>query len=206
MKPSILDWFVKERRRFEMRVPGTYGRTWKATIASSEFQEDGIDSERLWRSILVSYTDEAGVTRYVGPPGSGADVESPLLEITDPNHPAVIADAAREDLLQLGRSTPERALEAGVEWLWHANELPRSGKAVLRDHVMDEFTVFRPVSQVAEGDAFEPTDARGSGARKIIDYDYSKGDNSVAISVDAPSDALLALNERYGAALTPLGL
>lgn len=205
-KPSVLDWFVKTRRLLEVRVPGTYGRRWKATLASSEFAEDGIDTERLWRTLLVSYTDEAGITRYVGPPGSGADLESPLLEITDPDHPAVRAGLAREDVLQLGQSTPQRALEAGVEWLRHANELPRSGKAVLRDFVMDEYGIFRPVGQVSEGDAIQFTDSHDQSYRKIIDYDYGHVERAVPITVDAPDDSVRALLERYGAALIPLGL
>lgn len=207
MKTSVLDWFVKTRRLFEVRVPGTYGRRWKATIANSGFQEDGFDPDRSWRSIKGSYTDEAGITRYVGPPGSGCDFESPLLEITDPNHPAVQAGIPREDLLQLQKlSTPQRAIEACAEWLQHANELPRSGRAVLRDHVMDEFTVMRPVSQVAEGDPIQFTDARDNSYRKIVEYDYDRGERACTVAVDAPSDALQALNERYGAALVRLGV
>jgi hypothetical protein len=206
-KGSVLDWFVKTRRLLEVRVPGTYGRRWKVTLAGSEFVEDGIDADRLWRTLLVGYPDENGITRYVGPPGSGADLESPLLEITDPDHPAVRAGIDREDLLQLSStSTPQRALEAGVEWLRHGNELPRSGKAVLRDFVMDEYGVFRPVGQVAEGDAIQFTDSHDQSYRKIVDYDYGHAERATPITVDAPDDSVRALLERYGAALIPLGL
>jgi hypothetical protein len=207
LKYGLMDWFVKDAKLFEVRRPGSYGRRWQAYQGPSNLEEAGIDAERAWDRIVVAYQDTAGATRTVGYPGSGADVESATLQITDPDHPAVRAEVVREDLLTIDSiSTANRAMRAGEEWLREANELSRSGKAELSGHIQDADGVYRPVGQVGEGDYIRFPDARDTSYRKIVDYDYDASSRKVVVTLDAPSESVKALLERYRAALTPLGL
>jgi hypothetical protein len=207
VKYGLYDWFVKDAKLFELREPGTYGRRWQASQGPSNFQEAGTDTERAWDRIVGAYRDSDGTTRYVGWPGSGADVESEQLIITDPDHPAVRAETVREDLLDLQvQSTPERAIEVCERWLSEANELSRSGKARLTGYVQDESGVFYPAAVVAEGDLLRFRDARDKSYRKVVNYDYAGDDLAVDVDLDAPSEDVKALLERYRAALYPLGI
>jgi hypothetical protein len=208
-KYSLLDWFVKHDKRFEIRFPGTYGRNWQAYAGRSELKGTGEDGQRLWDRVVVRYQDVDGSTRTVGWPGSGANSESEALQITDPDHPAVKAGYPREDLLDLrGISTPERALEAGERWLAEANELPNVGTATLRGYISDDKSVMRPVSQVEEGDwiRFPDAGSEGTGYRKIVAYSYDHETRSCEVNLDAPPEAIQALLERMQADLSPLAL
>ncbi len=207
VKYGLYDWFVKDGRVFELRAPGTYGRRWQAYQGPSNFREAGTDTERLWDRICVRYQDPDGSTRMVGWPGSGAEVEDPALQITDPDHPAVQAGVVREDLLDLQtQSVPSEAIGVGERWLSEANELSRSGEAELSGYVQDDRGVYRPAAEVAEGDLIRFPDARDKSYRRIVSYDYSADERKVTVSLDAPSETIQALLERYRAALVPVGM
>lgn len=207
VKYGLYDWFVKDGKVFELRRPGTYGRRWQAYQGPSNFREAGTDTERLWDRICVRYQDPDGSTRMVGWPGSGAEVESPALQVTDPDHPAVRAGVVREDLLDLQtQSVPSEAIGVGERWLAEANELSRSGEAELSGYVQDDRGVFRPAAEVAEGDSIRFPDARDKSYRRIVSYDYSADERKVTVSLDAPSETIQALLERYRAALVPIGV
>jgi len=208
-KYELLDWFVMEDKLFQVRVPGTYGRRWQAYAGPSDLKEAGEDGSRLWAEILVRCQDVDGSTRTVGPPGSGANLESEALKITDPDHPAVKAGIPREDLLDLrGISRPERALEVGERWLQDANELSHAGEATFSGYIMDDKAVFRPVAQVQPGDWVRFPDAGSSGTdyRKIVAVSYDHDSRTCNVSLDAPSEAIQALLERFQADLIPLAL
>ena len=205
-KYELLDWFVRGSR-FYLKQPGTYGRRWQAYAGPSGLQEQGLDASRLWREILVTYQDVDGSTRTVGPPGSGAMVEDPGLEITDPDHPAVRAGITRRDRLDLrGISTPARAIEAGEIWLREANQLSRSGSATLSDYAMDDRGIFRPVSQLRAGDLIRFPDAADTSYRKVVRRAHEDVTKTVAADLDAPPDGLQALLERMQAAIQTLAL
>ncbi len=208
LKYGVLRWFVLNGKRFELRAPGTFGRNWQAYAGPSELKEAGIDGSRCWDRQVVSYRDVDGSTRTVGYPGSGADLESAQLQITDPDHPAVRAERPREDLLALGISTPERALEAGERWLREGNELSHAGEATLRGYIQDDCAVFRPVSQIQPGDRIRFPDAGsgGTGYREVVEVNYDHDSRTATVQLDAPSNVVQALLERYGAASSSLAL
>ena len=144
-----------------------------------------------------------------GTPGWGADYESEALQITDPDHPAVKAGVVREDLLTLeGISDFGPALGTGERWLVDANELSHAGEAVLRGYIQDSASIFRPVSQVQAGDRIRFPDAGsgGTGYREIVADSYDHDSRTTTVNLDAPPDAIEALLERYGAALSSLQL
>ncbi len=209
LKYGVLRWFILNGKRFELRAPGTFGRNWQAYAGPSELKEAGLDGTRLWSKLVVSYQDVDGSKRRVGYLGSGADTESAALEITDPDHPAVKAERPREDLLSLnGISVPERALEAGERWLREGNELSHAGEATLRGYIQDDCAVFRPVSQIQPGDRIRFPDAGSGGTdyREVVEVNYDHDSRTATVQLDAPSKAVQALLERYGASLGPLAL
>lgn len=206
-KYGLYDWFVYNEKRFELRKPQTYNRFWRALTAPSELEEVGVDSQRLWRSVMVQYTDATGATRTVGPPGSSANTISSELEITDPDHPAVKANRTRRDTLSLGGvSTPAAATAVGKRFLEEANLTNRSGSAVLRGYVMDSLGVLRPASQVKSGDWIAFTDAADTSYRKIINKRYRHNDRSAEVDLDAPASGMEELLERLQADLIPTGV
>lgn len=207
LKYGLLDWFVYRGKKVEYRKPGSYGRFWKTTVAPSRLSEVGLDSQRLWRSIVVSYTDVDGSTRTVGPPGSGCRIENAALGITDPEHPAVKANRTRKDMLDLqGIGTPASAIEVGKRFLEEANLIDNSGSATLSGFVMDQYGVFWPAACVKAGDWISFTDASDRGYRKIINTAYRHSERSNEIDIDAPASGLEALLERLQAGLISLGV
>lgn len=208
-KYGLYDWFVLNGKLFELRKPGTYGRKWQASVGPSELQEAGVDGSRLWRTIVVRWTDVDGTTKSAGPRGSGCTVESANLEITDPNHPAVQAGMVREDVLDLqGVSEAKFATQVGERWLKEANELSRSGEATLKGYAMDDKAVFRPVAQVMPGDQIRFVDAGSSGTdyRRIVQVDYDHDQRECKVTLEAPKETYEALLERYRAKLSANGL
>lgn len=207
VKFGLFDWFCYNRYLLEHRRPGSYGRFWKALTVPSGLDEVGIDSQRLWRSITVQFTDPDGRTVRVGPPGSGANVETAKLEITDPDHPAVLAGRTRNDILDLrGVGSVEVAIEVGRRFLEEANLLNRSGSAKLSGFVEDHASVLWPVSVVKAGDMIAFTDSSDVSYRKIVRTDYSHRSRENEIDLDAPPSSLEALLERLQVVLIPLGV
>lgn len=206
-KYSLYDWFVYFDELFQYRSQGSYGRFWKAYVGQSNLEEQGLDSERLWESVVVQFQDVDGTTRTVGPPGSGATYTDARLQITDPDHPAVKAELTRRDILDLrGIGTPETAIAVGVRFLEEANLLPRSGQATLSGYVMDSAGNLRPAAQVRSGDWISFVDAQDTSYRKIVNKAYTHANRGAQIDVDAPPSGLEALLERLQAVLIPLGL
>jgi hypothetical protein len=206
-KYELLDWFVLNGKVFEIRRPGTYGRRWQAYSGPSNLREAGLDGSRLWRSIVVRYQDVDGTTKTVGPIGSGAEVETTALEITDPDHPAVKAGIIRKDVLDLqGAAVLGIAEAAGERWLQDANELDRSGSADLTGHVMDDKGIFRPVSQVQPGDHIRFPDASDTSYRKIVAAQKDHDNRSCNVTLDAPPEGVQALLERFQASLVPIAI
>ncbi|MDP3939314.1 MAG: hypothetical protein Q8R92_14415 [Deltaproteobacteria bacterium] len=204
---GLFDWFVYGGKLFQLRAPGVYGRTWKAYTGPSGLEEVGVDAQRLWRSIVVRWADVDGRTLTAGPPGSGADVETEALEVTDPDHPAVKAGLTRTDVLDIGGiCTEEPAIAAGERWLEEANALSRAGQASLSGYALDDKSVYRPVAQVRAGDLISFADSPDTSPRRITAVSYSHRSRTASITIDAPPGGVAALLERFKATLSTLGL
>jgi hypothetical protein len=212
-KYELLDWFVFGCKRFKLKRPGTYGRRWQAYAGPFSLQEQGFDASRSWKEILVVGQDVTGRQLSVGAIGSGATVETPALEITDPGHPAVQAAEAygpnfiRRDRLDLrGISTPARMIEVGEIWLREANRLNRSGSATFSGYLMDDKGVMRPVSHVRAGDEVRFPDASDTSYRRIVRRSYEHDARTCTVDLDAPPAGLQALLERLQANVQALAL
>lgn len=202
-KYGYYDWFVYNRRKFEYRKPGTYGKKWRSTVKDMQLNETGLDSQRIWKQVVVQWTDPGtGGVRTAAPPGITATVHSASLEITSAQNPAVSAKRGRRALLQINVPITETtAIELGVRFLEEAELVDHSGSATLSYYVMDEKGVFYPVSVVKSGDWIAASDASSSGYRKIINKNYNHTQRQCQIDLDAPASGMEALLERLNASL-----
>jgi hypothetical protein len=206
-KYSLYDWFVRKGKRLRVKEPGSYGNYWKTYMRESELSEVGIDSQALWNEIVVSFTDVSGRTIFVGPPGSGCDVESPLLKVTDPEHPANRAGRTRRDLLDMkGISNPAQAIEVGIRFLEEAALLNHAGSATLTGYVLDHNGVIWPAACVKSGDWISFMDAADNSYRKIVNRKYSHNTRGSEIEIDAPPSGMEQLLERLQSELISLGV
>lgn len=202
---GLQDWAVWDGPTFYWYDRGTRGRKWRARIGPAQLEETGPQLERLWNSVVVAYQDVDGSTRTVGPPGSGAGVESGLLEDPDPQNPATLKGIVRRERLTMGVGTAAGAVEVGRRFLEEQKLLDRSGRATLIGHVEDDRGVLHPFTHVKAGDQISFVDASDSSYRRVIRPDHDHGRRACTVDLDAPPEGLTALLERLGVALAPLG-
>jgi hypothetical protein len=203
----LYDWAVWEGKRFYYHPRNYRGRKWVARVGPAKLESTGQDANRIWNSVVVQYQDVDGSTRTVGPPGSGATVESASLVDLDSENPATKLGITKRALLtSLGTSTSAVATEVGIRFLAETKQLDRSGKADLRGYVTDENGVDRPYWEVRAGDQIRFVDAADTSYRRIIRTSKSVSDSSVSIDLDAPAEGLDALLERLAVVLIPLGV
>jgi len=204
-------WAVWEDRTFWYYQPGSVGypgRRWRARVGPSGLEETGPQIDRVWNGILVSYQDPDGSTRTVGPPGSGADIETPQLLDQDPLNPAnQLPGLRRWDLLNMGMvSTAAAATAVGARFLQEAKQLETAGRAVFTGWVEDEAGVVWPYHKVRSGDTVSFVDAADPSPRRIVGTTKDAEANTCSVDLDSPRQGLDALLARLGVVLVPLGL
>lgn len=203
---GLQDWAVWEDKVFWWLNRGNGGRQWRARSGSAQLSETGPQLDRLWNGVIVSYTDVDGSTRTVGPPGSGATVESVDLVDLDPENPANELGLRRWDLLQMGTGTPAMAAEIGRRFLEEQKLLDTSGSAQFVGHIQDDKGVWFTASAVRAGDTVVFTDAADNSPRRIVKADYDHSSRTCSVDLDSPPLGLEALLSRLGVALQPLGV
>lgn len=206
LKYSRYDWYVRGKR-FYVKKPGTYGRKWKALVAPSNLNEVGKDGERLWKDIVLVFSEPGGRMRMAGPPGSGYEIEDERLAITDPQHPAILAGRTRRDKLEISvPMSPEVALSVGERFLAESVQLDHSGSATHTGYVMDDHGVYWPASCMRSGDEVSYMDAHDASYRRIVRRNYTHSERAAEIDLDAPPSGLEALQEQLQAVLIPLAI
>ena len=205
---GLEDWAVWNDRIFYLspRNGSPHVRKWRARIGPAKLEATGKQVDRLWESIIVQFNDVDGSQMTVGPPGSGADVESPYLKDTDPDNPANILGITRRDKLVMGASTVDAAIQVGMRFLEEQKLIDRSGRATLVGHVEDNHGVLFPYSEVQAGDIITFVDAADASYRRIVKADHDDAAKSVSVDLDAPPEGLQAVLERLAVVLVPLGL
>lgn len=190
IKYGWYDWFFYKGKRFSYKKPGTYGRTWKTTVAASSLNEVGKESTRAYDKCKVSWQDVSGEERSVGPIGSGATFESIRCEATAPAR-------TRTKLLSIpGTLSETTAFELAERVLEEAALSNISGSATVTGYVMDEYGYMHPVSEVRAGDYLEVTDAHDRTPRKIVNTDYTHQNRQNQLDLAAPASGMEALLER----------
>lgn len=185
------DWGVYEDKRFFWRTPGSYGRTHRLRLDEGvEIVDEGEDAAEIATAIIATYTDSAGNQKAVGYPGSGADVESALLVVTDPKNPIALSDVDRKVITKdVGKQTPEGAVLFAQLALKEALRADRTGTYRVPSLPNDE-----PPYYLRAGDkVLIEDDAAVEQSTVSTDYDHSDGEVEVHIGT-APNrlDVFLA--------------
>jgi hypothetical protein len=199
------DWGVYEDRTFFWRTPGTYGRTWsvrKDQVATPTSQ--GPDADTRAAGVKVTYTDAAGTSKSVGPPGSNADFETSDLLDVDPDNPAkrIPGAFATESV---GITSQAGAVNIGKIILAERNRLRWRGGVEIQGEATDQNGNPYPVSQVRAGDNIVIEDDPDTRPRPINSTSYSHESLSLSASIGARPDSLEALLGRLAAVTGALG-
>ena len=194
---QLADWGVYDDREFFWKAPG-WGRTWRVRRDQVVTpNEDGPVGDERCTGVLVSYTDGAGKTRTVGPPGSGADTETALLEDTDPSNPAARLNGTRRKRKDAGLTFEEGAIFVGQAILEEQNANTRRGSATIQGYATDDAGNEEPACAVRACDRLLIEDEEGVSPelQPINSTSYSHDDLTVNASLGAAPhrvDVLLA--------------
>lgn len=200
IKYGWYDWFFYNGKRFSYKKPGTYGRTWKTTVASCALNEDGRESTRAYDKCVVQWTNGNGELTNVGPIGSGCTYESTRCETSLPSR-------TRTKLLIIPSPLSEQiGFEIAERFLEEAALNDTSGSATVTGYIMDEHGYFHPVSEVRSGDYLEPTDAHDRRPRKIVNTSYTHQQRQNQLDLAAPASGMAALLERLEEAAAAAGV
>lgn len=186
------DWGVYEDREFYWRSPGTYGRTWHVRRDEvAESSSDGPDADRRVAGVKVNYTDGAGTSRSVGPPGSNADYETTDLLDSDPNNPALRIPGAYKSE-SIGITSQQGAINCGVMILNERNRLDWRGSINIHGTARDANGNEYPAALVRAGDRIVVSDDDGA-ERTITSTSYDHDSLTCSASIGAPPDSLESL-------------
>ena len=206
------DWGVYEGREFYWRSPGSYGRTWyvrRDQVATSS--SDGPDADRRCAGVKVNYTDAAGTSLSVGPPGSNSDYETTALLDTDTDNPAYrIPGAFKSETIGIapvenGYSYSRLALNAGIMILNERNRLDWRGSVEIQGEAEDENGNTFPAALIRAGDRIVVSDSGDTTERTIVSTSYDHGTETCRADIGARPDSLEALLGQLAAVTDLIG-
>ncbi len=199
------DWGVYEDREFYWRSPGTYGRVWhvrRDQVATSS--SDGPDADRRCAGVKVNYTDAAGTSLSVGPPGSNSDYETTDLLDSDTDNPAYrIPGAFKSE--SVGITSQTGAINIGTMILNERNRLDWRGSVEIQGEAEDENGNTFPAALIRAGDRIVVSDSGDTTARTIASTSYDHGSLTCTASIGATPDSLEALLGQLAAVTDLIG-
>ena len=187
------DWGIYENQEFFWRSPGTYGREWHVREDVNVTPvSDGPDADRRISGIKINYTDAAGETRSVGPPGSNSDIETVQLLDTDKTNPAYKIPGYGVETM--GITSSSGAINVGTVLLNERNRLDWRGQITVTGPVRDTAGNEFPAALVRAGDRIVVEDRDEiSEPRTIAQTSYNHDTDTVTCSIGAKPDTFEAL-------------
>lgn len=203
---ELRDWAVWEGPTYYSNGRGTRGNRWLARSTDTKLQAAGPQIQDLFNGVIVTFQDSAGQTRYVGPAGSGADVEDDSLLDADPENPANQLGIRRwgpSPPLSIGVGSSDAAIAIGQAYLQQQKDLDQAGQASHVGYVQEASTgMLFPVWAMRAGDQVSYVDASDRSFRRIVSTSYDHSSRTNSIQLDSPPETLQALLLRYGVELT----
>jgi hypothetical protein len=199
------DWGVYEDRTFYWRSPGTYGRTWhvrRDQVATSS--SDGPDADRRVAGIKINYTDGAGTSLSVGPPGSNSDYETTSLLDSDTDNPAYRIPGAYKSE-SVGITSQAGAINIGTMILNERNRLDWRGSVTITGEAEDEKGNLFPAALIRAGDRIVVSDSGDTTERTIVSTSYDHSSLTTTASIGATPDSLEALLGQLAAVTDLIG-
>jgi len=199
------DWGVYEGKQFYWRSPGTYGRVWhvrRDQVATSS--SDGPDADRRCAGVKINYTDGAGTSLSVGPPGSNSDYETTALLDSDTDNPAYrIPGAFKSE--SVGITSQTGAINIGTMILNERNRLDWRGSVEIQGEAEDENGNTFPAALIRAGDRIVISDSGDTTERTIVSTSYDHGSLTTTASIGATPDSLEALLGQLAAVTDLIG-
>ena len=127
---ELRDWAVWEGPTYYSNAFGARGRTWQVRVRNAKLQETGPQASRLFNGVIVTYTDVTGITRQVGPPGSGdgtSATEDASLSDLDPLNPVNELGIRKWATLQMQTGTSVSAIQVGKTFLQYQKNAEHVG-------------------------------------------------------------------------------
>ncbi len=224
-EPTNVADIIQQATRFELQEwgvwPGAKGPTfymnqrgeregrkrWRARVKEAKLEDTGQQFDRVFNGVIVQGQGTDGVSRHIGPAGSGLRLTDPRLADSDPLNPATQAGVKRYAKIQMkGVCTVEGMIEAGEVFLEQSRALDASGKATLTGYVEDENGHEWPYYCVHAGDLIDFVDSSVPGYRYIVSASRNRAGRSVEVNIDAPPDGYEAILERLNAEMIGIGL
>lgn len=203
---EIRDWAVWEGPTYYSNARGARGNRWLARSTDCKLQAAGPQIQNLFNGVIATFQDAAGTTRYVGPVGSGADVEDASLSDPDPENPANQLGIRRwgpNPPLSVGLGSSDAAIAIGQAYLQQQVELNQAGQASHVGYVQEAATgVLFPAWAMRAGDQVSYVDASDRGFRRIVSTSYDDASRTNSIQLDSPPETMESLLLRYGIELT----
>jgi hypothetical protein len=199
-------WGVEEGKRFFWRSAEKPRKRWRVRRSEGHVIDLlGPQAEAAINGLVVKFTDPAGVTRVVGPPGcTTADVTSAFLADTSPTNPVNAAGLGRKwGELSLSFVTDYTgAIQVGNAYFADTLRFAASrGSVIVTGPVEDlETGILYPPWYMRAGDAVVPTDGDGV-ERRIIETNYDHDNEQCTSNLDSTPHKNEAFMERMGLSL-----
>lgn len=199
-------WGVYDDKTFFWQPTTTYRKRWRIRRSKGH----GVDllgpqAEDAMNGVVVTFTDPAGISRTVMPPGgTAAYATSALLADTSAANPVNAAGIPRKwGELQLGFVTDVNgAIQVGAAYLQMKLESATSRGSVTVTGLIedDETGALYPAWYMRSGDSAIVTDGDNI-ERRIIETTYSHDSEQLTANMDSTPHKVEALMERMGVVL-----
>jgi hypothetical protein len=182
--------------------PGTFGRTWRVNrnqmaIASDE----GASGDEMCQGVVITYTDGSGSHKSVGPPGSGADLETTDLNDSSPNNPSPPARIKTRDV---GLTTEGGATLVGQALLAETNNPPHKGTVTITGDLEDDAGNVGHASEVRACDRVIVINDEEPTEQDIVSTNYDHDSLTVTANVGVAPANIETLLARLAASVSGL--
>ena len=205
------NWGVWDDKTFFWQPWDPTRLTWRANVAGgARWSPAARQADTLINGIAVSYTDSAGVARLAGPPGSGFDYESPLLQDPNPNNPYTRRGRKRWGVLSVDFpiAYPTTAFQIGGVFVIEARTPQRSGTLIVqpkgRGHIPEiQHPTMGPMPLwVPRGGDYAELDGwPESEPFRMITAEYDEATKTLTAQLETGAARLSGILERVGVRL-----
>jgi hypothetical protein len=187
------DWAVWEGRAFHYGTRTEMGREWIVRRSEgARFIDTGETAAPDYNGVIVTYTDSDGVSRRVGPPGSGADTEDASLVDLDPDNPVNASSimSERDLVVDVGDTKAEKAIELGEVALAEALRRRFTGEVELPRYAECGGDIL-PTSLIRAGDKIVDGDSPSREVLPLVGATYTRSsERPFQGTVDTPANRL----------------